>query len=146
MGSNFAISPICMAALWKLYLWMLPQCFFALELHNDIVDVKGHLHLCLATLPAANYPTPECLGAILLCITLSTTHHQELMKLVSSHGRLSPLFMKKVMIRYFLSNIHQVMTEFIVVLHSNSSEDFSTISLVCFVSAKNHYSTRLSPP
>jgi hypothetical protein len=66
------------------------------------------------------------------------------MKLVSSHGRLSPLFMKKVMIWHFLSNIHQVMTESIVVLHSNCSEDFSAISSVCFVSAKNHYSTRLS--
>lgn len=34
-----------------------------------ILWMKGHphlLHLCLATLPAANYPTPECLGAILL--------------------------------------------------------------------------------
>jgi len=73
LGSNFAISPICMAALRKLYLWMLPQRFFALELHNDIVDVKGHphlLHLHLSTLPAANYPTPECLGAILLCVNL----------------------------------------------------------------------------
>jgi hypothetical protein len=29
-----------MAALWQLYLGMLPQHFFALELHNDIVDVN----------------------------------------------------------------------------------------------------------
>jgi hypothetical protein len=72
-GIQLCHQPNLYGSLAEVYLWMLPQRFFASELHNDIVDAKGHphlLHLRLATLPAANYPTPECLGAILLCVNL----------------------------------------------------------------------------
>ncbi len=45
------------------------------------------------------------------------THFWELMISMGSHGSLSLLFVMKVMVCHFVSNIHEVMIAFIVVLH-----------------------------
>jgi hypothetical protein len=44
------------------------------------------------------------------------THCWELMNSMGSHGSLSLLFVMKVMVCYFVSNSHEVMTALIVVL------------------------------
>ncbi|KAH9568595.1 hypothetical protein CY35_03G085600 [Sphagnum magellanicum] len=66
------VSPIDVAALLKLYLCMLPAPLLTFELYDDIVDARGSDHLLcqyLATLPAANYSTIECICALLLRIS-----------------------------------------------------------------------------
>jgi hypothetical protein len=52
-----------MAALRKLYLWMLPQCLFALELQNDIVDVKAIPIFSIYVWPHCLLPTTQLLNA-----------------------------------------------------------------------------------
>jgi hypothetical protein len=44
------------------------------------------------------------------------THHWELMNLMGSHGSLSLSFVMKVMVYHFVSDSHEVMTTFIIML------------------------------
>ncbi len=58
-------------------------------------------------------------------------HHQELTKLECICGRSSPLFMMKLMVWYFVSNSHKVMTALIVLPLKSHCGDFSTILSIC---------------
>lgn len=66
------VSPVDVAALLKLYLSMLPEPLLTFDLYDDIVDARGSDRLLrqhLATLPAANHSTLECVTGLLLRIS-----------------------------------------------------------------------------
>jgi hypothetical protein len=54
-----------------------------------------------------------------IVIYLSTPHHWELIKSVGSHGSSSLLFCDEVMIWYFMSASHKVLSALIVILLPN---------------------------
>jgi hypothetical protein len=70
------------------------------------------------------FSTMVCWDFGLIVMYLFTSHCWELMKSVSSHGSLSQLFMKKVMVWHFVNDSHELMTALIVVTPSNCCGDF----------------------